>query len=276
MVNTNMSNRLLNEKRHYDEMARIVNPLAEHKLCRLCADRHMNYLNESVWKDKKVLDAACGEARYPYYFAIKGAKHVVGMDISLDYMKYGLKESKVRVYNEVIENYLLPTNLMLIEGDVMDLSRFDGDSFDTVFIFNSLHHLPDVEKFIIQVRRILTNEGCFVIVEPNGSNPLRFVINKIGRLVKYMSEDEEAFRINEIKHFLHNTGFRLQGIYPMNLLSEANYLLSWIIMRKNIKLSKFILAMNYIFLPLDSMLEKTLFKIFKSLSWRIMYICQKC
>lgn len=270
-----MNNRLLKEKKHYDEMARIVNPLAEHKLCRLCVDKHMKYLPKSLWNGKKIIDAACGEARYTYYFAIKGANHVIGIDISSDYMKFGLKEKNIRVYNDILEDNRSSANLMLIEGDVMDLSNFGKHSFDTVFIFNSLHHLPDVEKFIVQVKDALKEDGYFVIVEPNGSNPFRFIINKIGKIVKYMSEDEEAFKIDCIKNMLCENGFTIQSIYPMNLFSEANYLLSWIIMRKNVALSRLILAMNYIYLPLDSILEMTLFKMFQSLSWRVMFISQK-
>jgi len=55
-------------------------------------------------------------------------------------------------------------NIDFIKADAIDLP-FDNGSFDTVCISNSLHHLPDLERILTEMKRVLRDGGNFIINE---------------------------------------------------------------------------------------------------------------
>ena len=55
-------------------------------------------------------------------------------------------------------------NIDFIKADAIDLP-FDDGSFDTVCISNSLHHLPDLEKILTEMKRVLRDGGNFIVNE---------------------------------------------------------------------------------------------------------------
>jgi SAM-dependent methyltransferase len=263
------------EKRHYDEMTEDRNEFAEHPLCRFMCDKQFRYLDPALWSGKRILDAACGEARYTRAFAHDGALESVGIDISQDYMMRNIKEDVFRVNDHLYPLHRSLPNLKLLKGDVENLSKYHENYFDTVCIFLALHHLPNHRRFLGEVMRTLKPEGVFVLVEPNGSNPLRGLVDLIGRGVGYMSEDEKSFKLRELHGLLKEAGFENIDGKSLNLFSEGNYLFSWIVRKKIAWFGRAVLELNRLFIPLDTLLESTLFRLFPSLSWRVMITAVK-
>lgn len=101
------------------------------------------------FRGKKVLDYACGTGRFGKLVQDKGAD-VIGIDISREILKTASKVIKVKC------------------ADGMNLPFEDG-SFDYVLSFMSLHVVPDLEKAVGEISRVLMPEGkiFFGIVHPH-------------------------------------------------------------------------------------------------------------
>jgi len=82
-------------------------------------------------------------------------------------------------------------NLAFLLGDAQVLPFKEG-AFDIVICSEVLEHLPDPEKAISEIRRVLVSDGLAIITTPNGSNLLTLV----GRLFKRIPKGRE---VNEEK-----------------------------------------------------------------------------
>jgi 2-polyprenyl-3-methyl-5-hydroxy-6-metoxy-1,4-benzoquinol methylase len=103
-------------------------------------------------KDKTVLDVACGTAYGTVFLSDKRLKMVVGTDLS----KEALNEAKENFGN--IVNFLV--------SDATDMSFKEG-AFDVVISFETIEHLMKYEDFVSEIKRILTDEGLFIVSTPN-------------------------------------------------------------------------------------------------------------
>jgi ubiquinone/menaquinone biosynthesis C-methylase UbiE len=104
-------------------------------------------------RDNKILDLACGTGYGSHYLINKGAREVVGVDISPEAIEY----AKNHYYNE---------NLNYICADALELPFSDG-SFDAIVSFETIEHLQNDEKFIAQCHRIIKKDGLLIISTPN-------------------------------------------------------------------------------------------------------------
>jgi SAM-dependent methyltransferase len=85
-------------------------------------------------------------------------------------------------FNRVCDVYGIDASPRMLEANpvkktsVMDAANleFDDDSFDVVFCRNMLHHADDIDRVIGEMRRVTRKH--VVMVEPNKSNPLNFLI----------------------------------------------------------------------------------------------------
>lgn len=103
--------------------------------------------------DKTVLDTGCGCGYGTYDLIQKGAKSVVGIDVSDTAVEYCKTHCQAR-------------NLTFRVMDCTELS-FRNDSFDVVVSFELIEHLKNPEGFLGEVKRILKNDGVFIISTPN-------------------------------------------------------------------------------------------------------------
>jgi len=60
---------------------------------------------------------------------------------------------------------------------------FEDETFDIVWSFHALEHIPEPEQVVLEIRRVLRNDGIFMIGVPNRS-----------RLVGYMTGRGASFR----------------------------------------------------------------------------------
>lgn len=107
-----------------------------------------SYLDKMDYAGKAVLDHGCGDGRYAFYFTNKGAKSVVGVDISLEMIDLATKnliESKSK-------------RIKFVKADVLSLP-FEKDSFDFVFSNFVLHHCLDSQRALAEIFRVLRKGG---------------------------------------------------------------------------------------------------------------------
>ena len=105
-------------------------------------------------KRMTVLDAACGEG-YGSAMIAEVAQQVVGINVSDEAIEHARKKYQI-------------DNLSFRHNSIESLP-FRNDSFDAIVSFETIEHVSkEVQmSFIKEVRRVLKNEGIFVISSPN-------------------------------------------------------------------------------------------------------------
>ena len=102
---------------------------------------------------KKVLDIACGVGYGCKILSKKGAKNVIGCDISMESINY----AKEHYSGEGIK------------FQVKDIKKLDflDEEFDCIVSFETLEHVKDQEVAITELKRVLKKGGILIISTPN-------------------------------------------------------------------------------------------------------------
>jgi SAM-dependent methyltransferase len=124
-------------------------------------ERRLQSLGASRWpRESEIAELFCGRGNGLMALAALGFDRIRGVDLS---------ESLLRAYRGPARLYV---------GDCRDLGFVDR-SLDIVLVQGGLHHLPeipgDLEKTLIEIKRVLRPGGRFVMVEPWRTPFLRVV-----------------------------------------------------------------------------------------------------
>jgi SAM-dependent methyltransferase len=131
--------------------------LVPYTVDRVTFSQHLNrYIFASQYADnKRVLDAACGAGYGSYYLSTKGAGEVYGIDI---------ESSAIEWANTTYSK--LSNNLDFSIDDINNLKHKDDD-FDVVVSFETLEHLPVLDNYFIEIKRVLKKDGLFIVSVPD-------------------------------------------------------------------------------------------------------------
>lgn len=110
-------------------------------------------------KNKRILNLGCGLGEETVYLASLGAR-VTAIDISKGMLNF---TKKLALKHEV-------KNISCYQMSAERLA-FRNNNFDAVVGCNILHHV-DIEKTILQVKRVLKADGMAVFSEPLAYNPI--------------------------------------------------------------------------------------------------------
>ncbi len=115
----------------------------------------------------KILDVATGEGGFIELLTdrLPAFDEIIGIDIV---------ESK---FNKTREKYE-GKNISFAQMDGAKLT-FDDDSFDTVAICNSLHHLGNINETLNEMMRILRPGGTFIVAEMIRDNQSQLQLNHV-------------------------------------------------------------------------------------------------
>jgi SAM-dependent methyltransferase len=133
-------------------------------------------------KPRRVLEVGCGPGEAAEQIATGGAQ-VEALDIS-ERMVYLARERGIRAQ----------------VGDVQQLP-FEDESFDAALAAWMLYHVPDVERGITELARVLKPSGRLVAVT-NRSDHLRELRDLLGGVSPSQFNDENA-RAILLRHFAH-------------------------------------------------------------------------
>ena len=97
-------------------------------------------------KNKSVLDLGCGFGENCFKFQKRGARKVVGLDVSEKMMEVARDENPDTVF---------------IQMDMNDLSLLH-DSYDVIFSSLAVHYIKDLNQFAASVYRLLNDNGYFI------------------------------------------------------------------------------------------------------------------
>ena len=147
-----------------------------------------------VVKGKVVLELATGPGMIARHIA-PAAKSVVATDFAPKMIETALKAKN-------------PENLSFEVADATSL-RFEDNSFDVVIIANALHIIPNPEKALAEIRRVLKDDG--LLIAPNFffhaggvKNLWQKMLNLIG--IRFAHE----WTANEFKAFLESNGWTIK------------------------------------------------------------------
>jgi ubiquinone/menaquinone biosynthesis C-methylase UbiE len=150
---------------------------------------HRYALAADLTKGKEVVDVASGEG-YGSNLLAEHATSVVGIDISEEAIEHAnLKYKK--------------SNLKFMTGSAIEMGLPDS-SVDVVVSFETIEHLPEHEKMLLEIKRVLKEDGILVISTPDK------------RVYSDNKEHKNPFHVKE----LYTTEFEnlIQRYFPHTLM----------------------------------------------------------
>ncbi len=109
-------------------------------------------------RGERVLDVGCGLGRHAFLLAERGLR-VEGLELSPSLIEQLHGSAAGR------------PEITVHQGDILDPPPQLAGRFDAVVGFFVLHHLPDLDRAALQVRRLLRPGGRVAFLEPNAFNP---------------------------------------------------------------------------------------------------------
>lgn len=107
------------------------------------------YIEQYLKPDAQILDIGAGAGEYSLYFARKGYK-VCALELA---------DNNIQAFRNKLR---ADDNIELIQGNAVDLSHYDDNSFDIVLLFGPLYHLhseTDRQKCISEAKRVCKQHG---------------------------------------------------------------------------------------------------------------------
>ena len=138
-------------------------------------DRILKYISPEP--NALILDAGCGAA-YHSVGMVKRGYQCVGVDISENVLKEG---------SEIILKHGFKSKMSFVCQDLEDLS-FKDEVFDVVYCRGVLMHIPDWEKALYNLCRVLRPNGKIVIVESNCNSFEALMVLLVRKITKRKSK----------------------------------------------------------------------------------------
>lgn len=112
-----------------------------------------------ITEGMKVLEVGCGSGAFTTFVARKiGPK---GAGYALDIQKEMLKQVERKLAKEENEDI---KNVVLVESDVYEIP-FADNYFDLIFLVSVLQQIPDKQKALLEMKRVLRRDGILAITE---------------------------------------------------------------------------------------------------------------
>ncbi|MBE5817858.1 MAG: class I SAM-dependent methyltransferase [Clostridiales bacterium] len=153
----------------------------------------VSYIERYLKNGAKILDIGAGAGEYSLYFARKG------------YEVFSLELADANI--SAFRQKLLPDDKIdLVQGNALDLSRYEDKSFDVVLMLGPLYHLQsenDRIKCISQAKRVLKDDGKIFFA---------FISNDFVFLTEFMYDkdyfstgdyDKQSFKLNDFPFVFH-------------------------------------------------------------------------
>lgn len=113
----------------------------------------VNYIEKYLKPNCKILEVGAGTGRYSLYYAKRG------YDVTaIEYVKHNVDILKQKINNNM--------NIVAEQGDAIDLSKFQDNTFDITLVLGPLYHLyddKDINKAIKEAIRVTKKNGIIAI-----------------------------------------------------------------------------------------------------------------
>lgn len=151
----------------------------------------MKYIHEVLGEDKtlKILDIGAGTGAYSVYLSNEG----------YDVTAVELVEHNIKIFKS--KN----SNVKIHQGNALDLSQFNDNSFDVVLLFGPMYHLLKKDekiKALSEAKRVCTKGGTILISYYMND----YAIITYGFIKKHILESIENNQVDENYHMLNLDG----------------------------------------------------------------------
>jgi len=142
----------------------------------------------------RILDVGAGTGVYSFYFAQQGY-HVDALELA---------DKNVRVFGEKLANWpkqasiLGKMELTLRQGNAMDLSAYEDDSYDIVLLFGPLYHLHKQEdrlQCIAEAKRVCKSDGVIFFAFINNDMVILTELDFDPNWLSGKTYDHDSFKV---------------------------------------------------------------------------------
>jgi len=117
----------------------------------------LKLLSEIDWRGKRVLEIGSGVGTDARQLIARGA----------DYDGINLDEGSNTLTRRALAAFALTGRVQAMDATAM---RFADATFDAVYSFGVLHHIPDVERAVREIHRVLKDDGLLLLMVYNRSS----------------------------------------------------------------------------------------------------------
>lgn len=199
-------------------MKNIINEKPRKKLTGRLA-KTVEFVDEQDIKGKTILDIGCGYGWFENNLLARGAKMIVGMELT-------------EVDLKTIKKFVKDPKMKFAVGSAIDLP-FKTNYFDTVTAWEVIEHIPKgtEHQMFSEVKRVLKKDGIFYLSTPF-DQPLVTYADPAWWLVghRHYSQDQ-------LREYAQESGFKVQmimirgGIWMVVSLLNM-YISKWLLRRK--------------------------------------------
>lgn len=191
-----------NSKINFNKQAEIYDEKGDGKFVAPMYDEIVNRIMEA--NPKKILDVGCGTGNVLMKLTTKKDLSLYGIDISEKMIETAKKNLQDKAEFKV--------------GDSEDMP-WEDNSFDVVVCNASFHHYPNPEKVLLEMKRVLSDNGTLIIGDPTGPVIIRQVLNLFCKISS--NGDYKIYSKNEIQKMLVKCGFEPFNFKKINCKSFA-------------------------------------------------------
>ena len=146
----------------------------------------------------KVLEVGCGSGAFTTFVAraVGNKGEVFALDIQPEMLKQ-IENKLKQPENKDIKN------IRLVEGDALNMP-FEDDSFDLVYSITVFQEIPDKNKALKEMKRVLKPNGVLSITEflPDPDYPLKSTTVKTGESERFILDEVEGSFWNYTARFI--------------------------------------------------------------------------
>ena len=153
----------------------------------------VRYIEKYLTPGAKILDVGAGAGEYSFYFARNGY-HVSALELA---------DANIAAFRAKMTD---DDSVDLVQGNAIDLSRYDSNSFDIVLLFGPLYHLHE------EADRLQCIEEAKRVCKPGGKIFFAFISNDMVILTMQQCQDDylmngdynkETFRLDDFPFVFH-------------------------------------------------------------------------
>lgn len=141
-------------------------------------------------RGKRLLDIGVGLGESAVYFGLQGARVTI-VDVSPQMVETAMKLG--HLHGVSVNGVVCPAEALEVPSD----------SYDLVYVANTIHHVTDQESFFAEIARVLRPGGRFFSWDPLAYNPVINVYRKMATAVRTEDEHPLTFGVLALarKHF---------------------------------------------------------------------------